>query len=170
MTLAEAEKQHRMFDRSGNLIGNINVAYKCFEVYTELNQIKAKYYKAYYIAKGLTKLEGIGDTEKDEIMADLYKEVSDDDEANEFPEAKLRYGDCLYNGKGVEKNSSEALKYFERAADSGLKVAMYNTGNFYYTGIVVKKDMEKAIHYMRLSAYNNYRPAIEFCKKHDITL
>ncbi len=51
MTLAEAEKQHRMYDKYGNAVGEIKAAYKCFEAYAALNQIKAKYYKAYYIFK-----------------------------------------------------------------------------------------------------------------------
>ncbi|CAB4388264.1 unnamed protein product [Rhizophagus irregularis] len=34
--------------------------------------------------------------DRDRIVAELYKEVADD-EANEFPEAKLRYGYCLYD-------------------------------------------------------------------------
>ena len=62
------------------------------------------------------------------------------DDANEFPEAKVRYANCLYNGKGVEKNYSEALKYFEKAAEDGFKVAMY------YNGIGCEKDIEKANH------------------------
>src|SRR5205823_1179953 len=101
-------------------------AYKCFEAYanfnntnTKHNQIKAKYYKAYYISRGLESLK-----DKDKIVAELFKEVTDD-EANEFPDVKLRYGDCLYHGKGVEQNFTEALKYFEKVAENGIKVAMY---------------------------------------------
>ncbi|CAB4387768.1 unnamed protein product [Rhizophagus irregularis] len=67
MTLAEAAKQHKIFDRQ-----------------------VAKYYKAYYISRGLVEgLKEIKDKDKDRIVAELYKEVADD-EANEFPEAKLR--------------------------------------------------------------------------------
>ena len=84
-----------------------------------------KYYKAYYIARGLIDYP---QQDKDKVVADLFKEVAID-EANEFPEAKVRYGDCLYKGKGIEQNISEALKYFEKAAEDGVKVAMYNTGN-----------------------------------------
>src|SRR6266542_2891440 len=134
-----------------------------------LNQIKAKYYKAYYISKGLARLN-ISTEEKEKIVAELFREVADDDEANEFPEAKLRYGDCLYNGRGVERNLSEALKYFEKAADSGLKVTMYNAGNLNYKGCDGKKNIEKGIHYMKLAVYNEYPHAIKFCKENNITL
>ncbi|RGB38185.1 kinase-like domain-containing protein [Rhizophagus diaphanus] len=173
MTLTDAAKQHKLYDKHGKLVGNVKIAYKCFEAYANLgntgggtanrNQIKAKYYKAYYISRGLVD----SPPNKDKIVAELFKEVADD-EANEFPEAKVRYGDCLYHGKGVDQNFSEALKYFEKAAEDGFKVAMYNAGNIYYNGISGIKDKEKAIHYMKLAAYNDYEPAIKFCKEHNL--
>jgi TPR repeat protein len=170
MTLAEAARQHKMVDKNGKPSGDTKTAYKCFEAYvnsdtTVRNKIVAKYYKAYYISRGL--VDNIKDKDKDRIVAELYKEVADD-EANEFPEAKLRYGDCLYHGKGVEKNLSEALKYFEQAAENGFKVAMYNTGKLYYEGTAGEKNEEKAIYYMNLAIYNEYEPAVKFCKDNNI--
>ena len=173
MTLTEATKQHKIIDKHGKSVGDIETAYKCFEAYANLtktntanrNQIKAKYYKAYYISRGLVKAP----KDKDKIVAELFKEVADD-EANEFPEAKVRYGDCLYNGKGVEQDFPKALEYFERAADDGFKVAMYNAGNLYWNGIVGAKDMKRATHYMKLAAYNDYDAAVKFCKEHNISL
>ncbi|PKK67943.1 HCP-like protein, partial [Rhizophagus irregularis] len=165
MTLADAAKQHKMY-KYGKLTGDVKTAYECFETYADLdktnittrsNQIKAKYYKAFYISGGLVK----SPPNKDKIVAELFKEVADD-EADELPEAKVRYGDCLYNGKGVEKNVSEALKYFEKAAEDGHKVAMYTVGNMYYNGIGCTKDIEKAKYYMKLAAYSDYEPAITF--------
>ncbi len=169
MTLTEAEKQHRLVDKNNKLIGNLKTAYKCFDAYAKLNQIKAKYYKAYYISRGYVNCTeaDIDPKEKDKIVAELFKEVADD-EANEFPEAKLRYGDCLYNGKGVRQDWAEALKYFEKAAENGLKVAMYNAGNLHFRGVASKRDEAKAIYYMKLAAYNEYLPAIKFCKEHNI--
>ncbi|CAB4482496.1 unnamed protein product [Rhizophagus irregularis] len=171
MTLSDAEKQHKLYNKRDKLVGDVITAYKCFEAYANLgntggtnrNQIKAKYYKAYYILKELIE----DPTNKDEIVAELFKEVADD-EANEFPEAKVRYGDCLYHGKGVDQNFSEALKYFEKAAEDGFKVAMYDAGNMYYNGIGCTKDIEKAKYYLKLAAYGDYEPAIKFCKEHDI--
>ncbi|CAB4482672.1 hypothetical protein RhiirA1_473797 [Rhizophagus irregularis] len=171
MTLADAAKQHKMY-KYGKLTGDVKTAYECFETYADLdktsittrsNQIKAKYYKAFYISGGLVK----SPPNKDKIVAKLFKEVADD-EADELPDAKVRYGDCLYNGKGVEKNVSEALKYFEKAAEDGHKVAMYNVGNMYYNGIGCTKDIEKAKYYMKLAAYSDYEPAITFYKTHNL--
>ncbi|PKY60851.1 HCP-like protein [Rhizophagus irregularis] len=157
MTLTDASKQHKIIDKEGKLIGDVTAAYKCFEAYPD--QIKAKYYKALYISKGFVDCPN-----KDKIVAELFKEVADD-EANEFPEAKVRYGDCLYNGKGVKQNYSEALKYFEKAAEDGIKIAMYNAGNMYYNGNGCTRDIEKAKYYMNLSAYNGHELAIEFLDK-----
>jgi hypothetical protein len=171
MTLTDAAKQHKRTNKYGNIIGDLKTAYKCFEVYANLggtgtanrNQIKAKYYKAYYISKGFVE----SPPNKDKIVAELFKEVADD-EVNEFSDAKLRYGYCLSKGKGVELNVSEALKYFEKAAEDDNIVAMYNAGFIYYHGIDSEKNSEKAIHYMKFAAYNNYEPAINFCKEHNI--
>ncbi|GBB83350.1 hypothetical protein RclHR1_10080003 [Rhizophagus clarus] len=171
MTLAEAAKQHKKLDKKGKPSGDMKTAYKCFEAYansntTIRNQIMAKYYKALYISKGYVE----STPDKDKIVAELFKEVADD-EANEFPDAKLRYGTCLYNGKGVEKNLSEALKYFEQTAESGYMVAMYNAGKLYYEGgDGVEKDLGKASYYMRLANYHEYEPATKFCKQHNISL
>ncbi|PKY27792.1 kinase-like protein [Rhizophagus irregularis] len=171
MTLTDAVKQHKLCDKYGELAGKVKTAYKCFEAYANLgntggtanrSQIIAKYYKAYYISKGYAE----SPPNKDKI-AESFKEVADN-EANEFPEAKVRYGDCLYHGKGVDQNFSEALKYFEKAAEDGFKVAMYNAGNMYYNGIGCTKDIEKAKYYMKLAAYKGYEYAITFCKEHDI--
>ncbi|PKY52266.1 kinase-like protein, partial [Rhizophagus irregularis] len=133
MTLADAVKQHKLHDNHGKLNGDVKTAYKCFEAYvnnpntTKRNQITAKYYKAVYISRGLAG----SPPNKDKIVAELFKEVADD-EANEYPEAKVRYGGYLFNGKGVDMNESEALKYFEKAAEDGVVVAMYNVGKMYY--------------------------------------
>ena len=41
MTLTEAAKQHKMFDKSGKPIGDIETAYKCFEECANYNQTNA---------------------------------------------------------------------------------------------------------------------------------
>uniref|UniRef100_U9U394 Protein kinase domain-containing protein n=1 Tax=Rhizophagus irregularis (strain DAOM 181602 / DAOM 197198 / MUCL 43194) TaxID=747089 RepID=U9U394_RHIID len=162
MTLADAAKQHKMY-KNGKPSGDVKTAYKCFEAYTnnpnttKRNRVTAKYYKAVYISRGFVE----SPPNKDKIVAELFKEVADDEE-NEYPEARVRYGDCLFNGKGVDKNESEALKYFEKAAEDGVVVAMYNVGNMYYNGVGCKKNIEKAKNYIELAVYNGYEAAIRF--------
>ncbi|RGB40252.1 hypothetical protein C1646_637190, partial [Rhizophagus diaphanus] len=83
MTLSDAAKQHRLY-KNGKCVGDVKTAYKCFEAYANLvyagrtakrNQIMAKYYKAYYITKGLVE----NPPNKDKIVAELFKEVADDE-------------------------------------------------------------------------------------------
>jgi hypothetical protein len=172
MTLAEASKQHTLVDKHDKIVGDIKKAYECFEVYADLSktytanciQTIAKYYKAYYISRGLVE----SPPSKDKIVAELFKEVADDETNMIFSEAGLRIGYCLYKGKGVDQNYSEALIYFEKAAEDGNRVAMYNTGKMYYEGIGIEKNEEKAIHYMKLGNYHEDEPAINFCKEHNL--
>lgn len=61
-------------------------------------------------------------------------------------EAVINLGLCYLQGKGVEKNSKEAVKCFAKAAkrtNSG--VAYYNLGLCYENGFGVRKDYKKAI-------------------------
>jgi TPR repeat protein len=172
MTLADAAKQHKLYYKNGKPCGDVETAYKCFEAYannpntTKRNQITAKYYKAIYISNGLIE----SPPNKDKIVAEIFKEVADDEtsETSKHSEAKLRYGNCLYYGKGVEKNESEAHKYFEEAAEDGIKVAMYNVGIMYYKGIGCTKDIEKAKYYMELAVYNGYEVAIKLRNEYNL--
>ncbi|CAB4474384.1 unnamed protein product [Rhizophagus irregularis] len=162
MTLADAVKQHKLHDKHGKLAGDVIIAYRCFEAYAnnpnaaKRNQITAKYYKAVYISRGLiTKSPPLSNSAP---ILSLFEVVND--EANEFPEAKVRYGDCLFNGKGIEKSESEAFKYFAEAAENGVIIGMYNVGHMYYNGIGCTKDIEKAKNYIELAAYNGYEPVV----------
>ncbi|CAI2186108.1 14113_t:CDS:2, partial [Funneliformis geosporum] len=50
-----------------------------------------------------------------------------------------------------------------KAAENGLKVAMYNAGNLHFKGCGGdKRDYQKAKYYMKLAAYHEYPPAIKF--------
>ncbi|EXX58219.1 Pkh2p [Rhizophagus irregularis DAOM 197198w] len=160
MTLDIAMIQHKLSD------GDCNLAFKCFETYSKLGDMRAKYFKAYYIHKKYIKLD-IDDTKRDQLIAKLFKEVADLDE---YPEAQIRYGYCLYKGIGVKKNLKEALEYYTKAAENHQINAMYNAGFLYFSGDAGKKDFKLGERYMKLAAYHQYKPAMEYCKKHNILL
>ena len=56
-------------------------------------------------------------------------------------------GLLYYHGVGVEKNISEAIKWYQKAADKGSVEAMTNLGHIYLNGIVVAKDELQALNY-----------------------
>ncbi|CAG8449073.1 4001_t:CDS:2 [Dentiscutata erythropus] len=58
------------------------------------------------------------------IAAKLYKEAADHGNV----EAQLQYGLCLWQGKGVQTDWNESIKYLTLAADNGNSIAMYNVG------------------------------------------
>lgn len=161
MTVDEASKQHKTKN------GNLNMAYKCFDAYAKLGDLKAKYFKAYYISHNYAETH-LSQEEREKIAAELFKEVADANDEN--PESQLRYGNCLYKGQGVPLNIEEAVKYFVKAADNGQVIGMYNAASLYHTGGIIKQDKKLGEYYMKLAAYKQHQPAIEFCKKYNIPL
>jgi len=162
MTVDEAARQHKLPD------GKKDIAYKCFEAYADLGDMKAKYFKAYYIQQGFVNLD-MDQTEKYELIAGLFQEVADS--GDEYPEAQLRYGNCLIKGIGVKKNLKEAAVYFTKAAENGQVVGMFNAASLYFSGGASgKRDIKLGEKYMRLAAYRQHMQAIEYCKKNNIPL
>jgi hypothetical protein len=162
MTVDEASKQHKVKG------GSLEMAYKCFDAYAKLGDLKAKYFKAYYISHNFAEAHLPPQEERDKIAAQLFKEVAD--ASDEYPESQLRYGNCLYKGQGVPMNIEEAIKYFVKSAENGQVIGMYNAASLYYTGGIIKQDKKLGEYYMKLAAYKQHQPAIEFCKKYNIPL
>ncbi|CAI2190218.1 11641_t:CDS:2 [Funneliformis geosporum] len=161
MSVDEASKQHKIKN------GNLEMAYKCFDTYANLGNLKAKYFRAYYISHNYAETH-LQQQDRDEIAARLYKEVAD--AGDEYPEAQLRYGNCLYKGQGVPKNIEEAVKYFVKSAENDQEIGMYNAGSLYHIGGLIEQNRELGEYYMKLAAYKQHQPAIDFCKKYNIPL
>ncbi|CAG8761151.1 10153_t:CDS:2 [Dentiscutata erythropus] len=160
MSMREATLVHRVSN------GNLEMAFKCFKAYAQAGNLKAKYFLAYYLYKKLINTP-YSDKEREKRAAELFKEVADS--GDEVPDAQLKYGLCLFLGTGVDRNFSEATKYFQKAADNGLAVGMYNAGNIFYTGLTGVKE-ELGIKYIREAAQHNHLEAMEFCKKNNISI
>ncbi|CAI2166368.1 16326_t:CDS:2 [Funneliformis geosporum] len=159
MSVDEAAKQHKLTN------GNRELAYKCFEANAELNDMKAKYFKAYYIQQNLVKFD-MDQTTKDKLVADLYKEVADSGDS----EAQLRYGNCLFKGIGVKKDLIQATEYFTKAADNGQVVGMYNAATLYFSDNSGLKNEVLGEKYMRLAAYKQHKQAIDYYKDKGLPL
>lgn len=68
------------------------------------------------------------------------------------PYIQEQLGEMYYNGKGVEKDYAEALKWHRKAAERGNAKAQAAIGGFYLGGIVVKKDTAEAVKWLRKAA------------------
>ncbi|CAG8472816.1 3743_t:CDS:2 [Cetraspora pellucida] len=161
MTMKEATLAHRVPN------GNLEMAYKCFNAYAKSGNLKAKYFVGYYLYRKLVNTP-YSDEEREKRAAELFKEVADS--GDEVPDAQLKYGLCLFHGAGVDRSFSEAAKYFQKAANNGLPVGMYNAGNIFYAGLAGVKDEELGIKYIREAAQHNHLEAMEFCKNHKISI
>ncbi|CAG8712752.1 2241_t:CDS:1, partial [Acaulospora colombiana] len=110
--------------------GNKKEAWKCFSYHAENGDMHAKFWVGYYLYH--SEIDELKYNMEDNLIkaAQLFKEAADDGKA----EAQLRYGTCLWLGKGVKINYNEAIKYLTLAADNGNVNAMYNVGSAYYSG------------------------------------
>ena len=67
-------------------------------------------------------------------------------------EAQYNLGVCYEFGKGVEKDLSEAVKWYRKAAEQGDAMAQYNLGILYFEGSGVDKNLPEAAKWFRKSA------------------
>lgn len=73
-------------------------------------------------------------------------------------EAQTKLGKCYALGKGVVPDYSLAVKWYERAAEKGYGLAMYELANCYFGGVGVPNDYYKAIHWYK-QATQHQQPA-----------
>lgn len=66
--------------------------------------------------------------------------------------AQKELADAYYDGKGVTKNFTEAVKWYTKAAEQGYAKAQCNLGNCYYYGKGVAKDFTEAAKWYRKAA------------------
>ncbi|PKK72894.1 kinase-like protein [Rhizophagus irregularis] len=157
MTLNKAIELHKTDSKKDK-----KILYKCFDTYAEMDNPKAKYWKAYYISKGWSNLE-CSEKEKHKLSVQLFKAAADYGE--EFPDAQLRYALMVMQGKGVKPDKDEAIKYFLKAAKNGHFVAMFNIATYYYS----RHEYELGNYYMISSANKGFEQAINYCKKKNIS-
>ncbi|CAG8632171.1 1028_t:CDS:2, partial [Scutellospora calospora] len=140
MTIKEATLVHRINN------GNLEIVFKCFNAYAKSGNLKAKYFVGYYLFKKLVNTS-YTDKEREKHAAQLFKEVANS--GNEVLDAQLKYRLYLFQRIDVDRDFSEAAKYFQKAAKNGLAVGMYNVGNMLYVGLTDIKDEKLGIKYIR---------------------
>ena len=88
-------------------------------------------------------------------------------------EAQYNLGVCYEKGKGVEKDLTEAFKWYQMAANQGVAAAQYALGVCYFNGKGVGKDLTEASKWYQKAADQGYVAAIDLnvsVRPRDITV
>ena len=59
-------------------------------------------------------------------------------------EGMIKWGECLYLGKGIRKDAQQAIKWFEKAYENGIDGAAYYLGRCYAEGEGIIQNIDKA--------------------------
>lgn len=108
------------------------------------------------------------------LLADYYLGKQDDDlgmqkaahiyqqlaRKQQYPSAELKLGYMYQNGIYFPKNMTQALYWYQQAADHDNKIAQYQLGEMYLLGQGVKRDIEIALNYYKKSAKQQFAPAM----------
>jgi adenylate cyclase len=84
---------------------------------------------------------------EDEALAELHQ-----DALRGLPEAQYKLGKAYRDGDGVQKDQSEAAKWFQHAAEQGYAKAQRHLGTRYAAGEGVEQDRISAIMWLTLAA------------------
>ena len=80
-----------------------------------------------------------------------WRPIAEDGKA----EAQFGIGLCYENGRGVERDLTQAAIWYRRAAEQGLDEAQFNLGNLYLNAAGVPKDPVEAARWFRRAAEQN---------------
>src|SRR5438067_907840 len=94
-------------------------------------------------------------TESNRKQVDAVKAKAEAGDADSEYQLGVRY----YNGEGVPKDFSEAVKWYRKAAEQGLAEAQGNLGRCYFLGQGVAKNYAEAVKWFRKAAEQNYAAA-----------
>jgi len=71
-------------------------------------------------------------------------------------EAQFLQGEMYEKGWGRPKNTPDAIRWYEYAADNGYAEAQFRLGNLYYEGARVQQDLHEAMKWYLLAANNGH--------------
>jgi Sel1 repeat len=89
-----------------------------------------------------------------------------------YIDAQFIMGVCYAEGRGVEKDEREAVRWFRKAAERGYAEALESLGACYATGKGVEKDLAEAVKWYHKSTERSGMPVKEEPKnqiKHQIS-
>lgn len=79
--------------------------------------------------------------------------------AQQFPPGQLLLGNLYKEGQGVRKDTVQALKLMQQAADSGLPEALYELGIAHQQGMGGEAGAARAVQYLTQAANQGHLPA-----------
>ncbi len=74
--------------------------------------------------------------------------------------AKLALADYYLKGFGGFHSNEKAFELYKELAETGSPHAQYYMGKFYMYGRMVDKDLQKAAHWFKKAANQNFQPAV----------
>jgi TPR repeat protein len=80
-------------------------------------------------------------------------------------EAELNLALFYYNGRGVERDLVEAVRWFARSAEDGNATAQYMLAGAYLKGIGVESDVRTALHWYDEAASQGHEGARDVAAK-----
>ena len=120
--------------------------------YTRLGIIYWKDYETDKAWEYLEKARELKDPESFYQLGLVYDETGKPDSVVMFQKAAvcgwgegmLKWGECLYLGRGIRKDVQQAIKWFERAYENGIDGAAYYLGRCYAEGEGIIQNIDKA--------------------------
>ena len=120
--------------------------------YTRLCIIYWKNHETDKAREYLEKARELKDPESFYQLGLLYDQLGKPDSAQMFQKAAvcgwgegmLKWGECLYLGKGIRKDAQQAIKWFERAYENDIDGAAYYLGRCYAEGKGIIQNIDKA--------------------------
>ena len=139
------------FDKAISYLSKVNVVNK---------PIAARYLADVYLAQG--------NAENSKKAPDLYRLAAANGDLPSFH----FYASLKQQGKVVDANIDEAVKYYTYAASQSYAPSQYVLGTLYANGSVVSRDVYKGYAWISLAANQNFKLALEAQKKleEDMTL
>lgn len=102
-----------------------------------------------------THLNRVSEVDRCQLVQDIKAQA----EIEKRPTYQFLYGDMLAWNVCYERNEELGVRYMEIAAEQGLPEALEQLGRYYHEGVLVQKDVERAILYLREASSLGSLPA-----------
>ena len=79
-----------------------------------------------------------------------------------YADAQFNLGLMHYNGEGVSRNDSEAVKWFLQAVEQGHTEAQFNLGLIYISGEGVQEDWDEAMNWFEAVHKESHRDCFDW--------